>query len=467
MKIIIIFFISLVVFAASCNAPTSKTDMIIDAPVALTPPMGWNSWDCFGTSVTEAEVKNNADYMARHLKKFGWEYIVIDIDWYGPNLSAYDTSATYYKNPKPHQLIDKFGRVIPASNKFPSCKNGNFKPLADWLHQRGLKFGLHVMRGIPWQAVEKNTPIEGTSYHAQDIVKLEDGCTWYDGMRGIDHSKPGAQEYYNSLYKMFASWGVDFVKVDDLSMPYNTLDIEAVRKAINLSGRNMVLSLSPGSTPFIARNHVQNQANMFRVSEDFWDTWPQLKNQFSLCRKWSLYQKQNHWADLDMLPLGKISIRAEEGAARQTNFTKQEQVTMMTMWSIFNSPLMFGGNLPDNDEWTNSLITNEEVLAVNQTGKSPREVLANKLLTDVQQNEFNLNPVWYSESTDKKSRYVAMFNLTDKPKTVSVTFNQLKISGSFLVRDLWAKKNIGLFNEKFEQLIPPHGAVLLSIKNNK
>ena len=450
----------------ACNEPGSKTNVGTEKFISSKPPMGWNSWDCFGTSVTEADVKANADYMAAKLKKYGWDYIVIDLGWYGANLSAYDTSQQYYKRPKPIQLMDSFGRLIPAVNKFPSCINGSFKPLGDWLHAKGLKFGIHVMRGIPWQAVEQNTPIAGTNYRARDIVKLEDGCNWYDGMRGIDFTQPGAQLYYNSLYQLFADWGIDFVKVDDMSAPtYHADDIAAVRKAIDLTGRPMVLSLSPGSTPLVNRAHVQKYANMFRVSEDFWDTWEQLKNQFSLCKKWSLYQQENHWADLDMLPLGKISLRAEEGSARQTNFTRQEQVTLMTMWAIFRSPLMFGGNLPDNDAWTDSLITSEEVIAVNQTGKNARIISSKVLLNDKQMIEDELIPIWSSESEDKKIKYVAFFNLTDKPQTLSLSFEKVDLTNECWVRNLWDRKDIGIVRGKFEQIIQPHAAGLYSVKN--
>jgi alpha-galactosidase len=463
--------LGMILLSGTCLAQDTSSDKnsgtAIFSPLnrllAAKPPMGWNSWDCFGTSVTEAEVKSNATYMAKNLKKFGWQYIIIDLDWYGPNLSASDTSKDYYKNPFPHQLTDSFGRVVPAANKFPSCANGNFKPMGDWLHQHGLKFGLHVMRGIPWQAIEKNTPVEGTNYHARDIVKSESGCNWYDGMRGIDFTRPGAQEYYNSLYKLFADWGVDFVKADDMSFPYYAADIEAVRKAIDLSGSDMVLSLSPGSTSFLARAHVQQYANMFRISEDFWDAWPQLKNQFVLCERWSLYQQQNHWADLDMLPLGKISIRAEEGKARQTNFTKNEQLTMMTLWAIFRSPLMFGGNLPDNDDWTNSLLTNEEVLAVNQEGKNVKVVRNKNLLSQEQQTKNVQTPVWYAESADGKYKYVALFNLTDAVQKISLSFSDIDLEGNFMVRDLWERKDIGLAEINFSQDIQPHAAGLYRI----
>lgn len=437
MKIIIYSFLMCLtcLLTYKKNIPTFNTLKTIIVTSKL--HMGWNSWDCFGTSVIENEVKSNANYIAKDLKEYGLEYVVDDIDCYGLNLSAHNTRATYYKNPKPHHLINEFGFVITAANKYPSCKNGNFKPLANWLSAKSLKFGFQIKRGIPWEAVKKNTLIKGTTYHAYDIVKLENSCDWYDGTYDLVDGKLEIQELYYSIYKQFATWGVDFVKVDDISLLYNAKDIEAVRKEIDLSSSSIVLILYPGSAPYLARNHLQKYANMFLMSVGFWDTWQQLKNQFALYIRWSLNQKLNQRADFDMLSLGKLSIMAEIGYPRQTNLTKPEQITIMTLWSIFNSLLLLSGNLPDNHNWTNSLITNEEVLAVNQLCKPPKLITAKSLLTVEEKTAYNSRQVL---SADDKSKYVAFFNLTDSAQKISVGFNQLMLSSSFTFRNLWAKK---------------------------
>ncbi|MGA9119435.1 MAG: glycoside hydrolase family 27 protein, partial [Bacteroidota bacterium] len=212
---------------------------------ASTPPMGWNSWDCFGPTVTEQEVKANAEYMADHLKRSGWQYVVVDIRWYVENDKAHG-----YNERDPVITMDDYGRVLPAVNRFPSSAGGNgFRPLADFVHSLGLKFGIHIMRGIPKLAVERNSPILGTNLTARDVSSTRNLSSWLRDMYTVEATKPGAQEYYNSLFALYASWGLDFVKVDDISSPYHNDEIELIRKAIDHCGRQIVLSLSPGPTP--------------------------------------------------------------------------------------------------------------------------------------------------------------------------------------------------------------------------
>ncbi len=228
---------------------------------ADTPPMGWNSWDCFGPTVVESEVKANADYMAKNLKAYGWEYIVVDIRWYVSNDKAHG-----YNEKDANYILDEYGRFQPAVNRFPSAEGGKgFRPLADYIHKKGLKFGIHIMRGIPVEAVKRNTPIMGSTATAKDIFSPEGQCKWLKDMYTVVGGKPGAQEYYNSLFKLYASWGLDFVKVDDLSRPYHTEEVEMIRKAIDGCGRKIVLSTSPGETPLASAEHVADHANMWRT----------------------------------------------------------------------------------------------------------------------------------------------------------------------------------------------------------
>ena len=274
----------ILLLCSNCTNVNKTNQPESTAILAERPPMGWNSWICFGTSVTEDEVKANADFMAENLKKYGWEYIVIDAGWYAPGMETLEQ----YESATPHQIIDKFGRLIVDAEKFPSAKNGEgLKPLADYLHSRGLKLGIHIMRGIPIQAVEANTPIKGTSYRARDIVNTDSRCKWYFGFYGIDTSKPGAQEYYDSLFELYESWGIDYVKADDLLSPiYAHDEIEAITKAARKGKRPIVLSLSPGPAPVENIKHLQSVAQLWRISEDFCDNWEALKEQFPLCRKW-------------------------------------------------------------------------------------------------------------------------------------------------------------------------------------
>ncbi|HYH04338.1 MAG TPA: glycoside hydrolase family 27 protein, partial [Bacillota bacterium] len=330
------------------------------ANVAMTPPMGWNSWDCYGASVTEAEVRANAQYMAEKLKSFGWEYVVVDIQWYEP-----EAKSSLYRPFVPLDM-DQYSRLVPAVNRFPSAAGGaGFKPLADYIHQLGLKFGIHILRGIPRQAVHANTTILGTEVRARAIAHPNSICLWNTDMYGVDPAREGAQQYYESLFQLYAGWGVDYVKVDDIAAPtYWGAEIELIRNAIDWCGREMVLSLSPGPAPLEQAAHLQQHANLWRMTNDLWDNWDQLFQMFERCHRWSPYVEPGHWPDADMLPLGHIAIRSDEQGRgdRWTRLTPEEQLTMLTLWMIFRSPLMLGGELRDNDQWTLDLLTNHEVL---------------------------------------------------------------------------------------------------------
>ena len=363
---------------------------------AKTPPMGWNSWDCFGCSVTEDEVKANADYMAKHLKQYGWQYIIVDIQWYEPK-SNINSRDPYSYPRKLDTNIDEFGRVRPAANKHPSSVDTkSLKPLADYVHSLGLKFGIHMMRGIPKMAYERNTPIKGTKYTAQDIADTSSTCPWNPDMYGVDMDKPGAQEYYNSIFNLIATWGVDYVKIDDLSRPYHQPEVTAIRNAIDQCGRPIVFSTSPGATPLSAGPHVSQHANLWRISDDFWDQWQLLKDQFERLDNWSKWCDDGHYPDADMLPLGNIRSRSQDG---WTRFTKTEQKTMMTTWAIVRSPLMMGGHMPNNDEYTLSLLTNDEMLYVNQNSTKGRQLFRNDDLV-----------AWVAEDRNSSDLFIALIN---------------------------------------------------------
>ncbi len=363
---------------------------------ASTPPMGWNSWDCYGPTVVEDEVKSNADYMAEKLAAYGWEYVVVDIRWFVEN-----DKAGGYNQTDPIYVYDEYGRYTPALNRFPSAAGGvGFRALADYIHSKGLKFGIHLMRGLPKIAAEKKLPVKGTNGITCDMIASNDSaCTWLRDNYKVDYRKPGAQEYYNSCFEMYAEWGVDFVKIDDLSRPYHTAEIEMIRKAIDRCGRDIVLSISPGETPLDRVDHVKTHANMWRTVDDFWDNWSQLNYQFQVCAKWAPYIAPGTWPDADMLPLGKISIRGERGAERWTNFTRDEQYTMMNLWTIFKSPLMFGGDLPQNDKATDSLLTNRDVLYMHHYSVNNRQL-------ERKDNRI----IWTADDAGSGDKYVALFN---------------------------------------------------------
>jgi hypothetical protein len=362
---------------------------------APTPPMGWNSWDNFGTTVTETETKQQADVMAATLKSHGWQYIVVDIQWYEPNAKGHE-----YR-PGAELSMDEFGRLTPAVNRFPSAANGaGFKALADYVHGLGLKFGIHLMRGIPRKAVEKNLPVKGTPQRTQDVANRNSTCPWNPDMYGVDMTKPGAQAYYDSVFELIASWGVDYVKVDDIARPYHEheKEIEAIRRAIDRTGRPIVLSLSPGETALTAAAHVRQHANLWRISDDFWDRWLALYEQFARLEKWNPHRVAGAWPDADMLPFGVL-----DHGKRSTRFTRDEQLTVMTLWSIARSPLMHGGDMTKTDDFTLSLLTNDEVLAVNQRSTNNRPV-------------FNRDDLvaWVADVPGSRDKYLALFNARDR-----------------------------------------------------
>ncbi len=416
------------------------------AKLAPTPPMGWNSWDCYGPTIREDEVKSNADYMAEKLAKHGWKYIVVDIQWSEPNAKPHG-----YR-PFAKLTMDEYGRLIPAPNRFPSSADGaGFKNLSGYVHSKGLKFGIHIMRGIPRQAVAANTPVLGTSYRAKDVADINSTCSWLTDMYGVNMKHPGGQAYYDSIAKLYAEWGVDYIKADDMASPYHADEIEGLSKALRKCGREIVLSLSPGPAPVDKVAHLVKCANLWRITGDFWDNWGALRHTFDVCEKWYPYIGPGHWPDADMLALGRIGIRAEVGDDRKTNFTKDEQITLMTLWSIFRSPLMFGGDLPSNDDFTLSLLTNDEVLAVNQNSAANKELFFD-----------GDKAAWIADVPNSNDKYLALFNVGDitEPVDISVTLSQLGFKGKCQVRDLWQHKTIGTFEETFSAKINKHSAGL-------
>jgi hypothetical protein len=415
---------------------------------AVTPPMGWNSWDCYGPTVEEHEVKANADYMAKNLKKFGWEYVVVDIRWFVEN-----DKAGGYNETDPRFVIDEYGRYTPALNRFPSAAdNKGFKPLADYVHAKGLKFGIHIMRGVPKVAVERKLPIKGTNYTADQIFSTEVLCKWlHDNYTVTD--KPGGQEYYNSIMELYASWGVDFLKIDDLSRPYHKAEIEMIRKAIDRTGRRIVLSASPGETPASEAAHISQHANMWRMVKDVWDLWSDIPNLMKVAQNWYPYMSGPTLPDCDMIPLGRISIRGERGEERPSRLTRDEQYTLMTFFTICRSPLMFGGDMPSLDAFTLSLLTNKEVLKMHRESTEVRQLF---------QQDGKLAIASRNPKTNE--HYLAVFNISDnqEPLEISVTLSDLGILKGKVV-NMWTGKSSGVVEKVFSVKLPVHACGLFKI----
>ena len=439
-----------IVYAAGIDSD-SETSVLLPKP-----PLGWNSWDGYGTTVNEEQVKANAKWFEQHLKRSGWQYVVVDMEW-------------FVTNPKPEGnsksskfSMDAYGRYTPAVKRFPSSAGGKgFKPLGDYIHSLGLKFGIHILRGIPKQAVKANLPIAGSKFHAVDAADTSESCPWNPDNYGIDALKPGAQAYYDSIASLYASWDVDFIKVDCISShPYRGDEIRMFSSALAKTGRQIALSLSPGPAPLEKLDELRKYSQMWRISDDIWDIWhsdvryPQgLGDQFANAIKWAGLSLPGRWPDLDMLPLGYLGPAPGWGKPRQTRLTHVEQRTFVTLWCIFPSPLMVGGDLTHADEWTTSLLSNPEVLAVDQTATHSHPAIANEKVI-----------VWLAESATKNSYYLAAFNRGETIAKITYPWKELGIGErDYSLRDIWELKDLGSAKD-FSVTLEPHASILYKLQ---
>jgi hypothetical protein len=440
--------------AASCMrwfAPRVpvKADESLLAPV---PPMGWNSWDAYGTTIKEEDFRANAKWFARYLKPSGWQYVVVDMEWFVTNPTPEGNSKTSQFS------IDEYGRYIPAVNRFPSAANGaGFKPIAEYVHSLGLKFGIHILRGIPKEAVAKNLRVAGTNTHAADITDKQEACPWNPDNYALDATKPEVQGYYDSILKLYADWGVDFIKADCVSSrPYNADDIRMLSEALRKTGRAIVLSLSPGEAPAEKIDELRRYSQLWRISDDVWDIWhstvayPQgLGDQFPRVIKWAPLVERGHWPDADMLPVGYLGPAPGWGQPRQTRLTHDEQRTLLTLWSVMRSPLMVGANLTKNDQWTTSLLTNPEVIGVDQRPSESPKVIT----TDA-------SVVWTALTDARSQQIVAVFNLRNVEQKIHYEWKDLGFEASkYALRNLWEHtemEDVG----SLQVTLPPHGCVL-------
>jgi alpha-galactosidase len=435
--------------------------------VAPTPPMGWNSWDSYGLTIDEDQFKANATVLAS-LVQYGWKYAVIDEGWYMASPAGHNLEERNY-------LWDANGLLIPVSTRFPSAANGaGFKPLADWLHSQGLKFGIHIVRGIPRQVVAANLPIAGTSFRAADAADTTSPCPWDEGNWGIKDNAAG-QAYYDSMIRLYASWGLDFLKVDCVSdHPYRPTEIRQIAEAIRKSGRPIVLSLSPGPTQIEHASEVAKYAQMWRITNDHWDGWEfaqhtpdgfptGVRDMFDRLAQWYAYTNPGNWPDADMLPEGWLGPSPGWGDTRQSRLTHDEQRTEFTLWAVTRSPLIFGGNLTRLDDFTRSLLTNKKVLAMNQESMESRPV------TKLPSGFENVR-VWRAQApaTDCGMPYFAFFNLADGPVTLHFRWDQVGATCTWKpsirqVENLWGGSRTNT-SKPMNLTLPPHGSALFEVQ---
>ena len=409
-----------------------------------TSPMGWNSWDCYGAAVTEDIVRQNAEFMAKNLKQYGWEYVVVDIQWSAPNAKSHEY------DPFTELCMDEYSRLIPAENRFPSSAGGKgFAPLAEYVHSLGLKFGIHIMRGIPRQAVHRNTKIKGTDKTAREIAKTASICAWNTDMYGVDPDKEGARAYYDSIFELYASWGVDFIKCDDIAreLPHEEAELVMLSESLRSCGRDMVLSLSPGAALLEKAELYKQVSDMWRITDDFWDKWELLYAMFERAEKWCTHSGAGHWPDADMLPIGPIL--QDYDAANRTKFTENEQITMLTLWSIFRSPLMIGGEMTGFDEFTMSLLTNEEILKMHKNARHSHQVWRR----EINGSEYIL----WTAANAEGGGYFALFNAGEKDGTAKLDLADLEAGDRLECTELWSGEK-AVFDKIAEISVPSHGA---------
>ena len=388
--------------------------------LAPTPPLGWNSWDSYGLRISEQQFRDNVDALASKLKPSGYRYAVIDEGWYMVNPED---------RPHPDALryaLDAHGRFIPVPDRFPSAvdagANTGFAQLGRWVHSKGLRFGIHIVRGIPRESVRRNLPIEGSSFTAADAADQNDACPWDPTSWGIRDNDAG-QAWYDSLLRQYVAWGVDFVKVDCIAdHPYKPNEIRQIHRAIERTGKDIVLSLSPGPTRLEHQAEVADLAEMWRISNDIWDIWNSggrefpigIANQFENAAKWAAYAGPGHWPDADMLPVGELRPYPDVGpGARHTRLTDDEQHTQLSLWAMARSPLIVGANLTLLDEQTVRLLTNPAILRIDQTATASRQVLRDGELI-----------AWTADGPNG-ARAIAVFNRGDDPLPFDLSFARL------------------------------------------
>ena len=461
---IILTVISLTVICCPLRAQkTQKTENTFRSWAPL-PPMGWNSYDAYHGAITEKQFRECVDILAGKYLPLGYNYAVVDFCWFNPGPEGWDpvnwktfeisqrwTGDTAFS---PVMTMDKYGRLLPSPNRFPSAANDKgFKALADYVHSKGMKFGIHIIRGIPRQAVAMKSKIMGTNYVAGDVINYTPK-SWTNIMHIVDINKPGAQEYYNSIFKLYAEWGVDFVKADDMMKQfYHKGEIEMMHKAILQCGRPIVLSLSWGEAPLSYAQHLEDNANLWRISPDFWDRWPDVLNMFDRAARWAPFIGDGTWPDEDMLPIGNLCLSGFPGNANKpehlTKLSDDETQTLMSLWCITRSPLMWGGDPISTPAKYEKFLLNKDIIAMNQKSKN------NRMLWDKDSTR-----VWVANIPGTKDLYLAMFNLKSKPQEVPFSFLWEDMTGKYQIRDLWNNTDNGLIDKEFNKNLNPHASAV-------
>jgi hypothetical protein len=391
------------------------------------------------------------------LKSYGWNYAVVDEGWYFEDPQV---------KPETRKSVwDSNGRLVPDAVRYPSAANGaGFKPLADWTHSQGLKFGIHIVRGIPKGVAGDNLPVANSDFHASEVADTTDTCPWDNGNYGVRDNLAG-QAYYDSILRLYANWGVDFLKVDCIAdHPYKGAEIRMIAKAIQNARRPIVLSLSPGPTDLTHAAEVAEYSQMWRIADDIWDGWDFHAQQFpngivsafDNLAKWARFAKPGNWPDADMLPWGSLTPHPGWGQPRQSRISQDEERTQFTLWAISRSPLILGANLTKLDDFTRSLITNKEVIAIDQTAVSSAEIPGDSA------DSARLR-IWSATTGGSQpKRYLAIFNLQESALQRDIAWPHSLAGSAHAVYDIWGQRKVAAAQALHVE-IPSHGCALFRV----
>jgi hypothetical protein len=388
---------------------------------------------------------------------------MLDAGWYENDPANTQPSGKGYQ-------LDGNGRLIPAVNRFPSAADGEgFRRLADWLHARGLKLGIHVMLGIPRQAVESDDVIAGSIFRASEAADTTQTCPWDREFYAVKDSAAG-QAWYDSIAKQYADWGVDLIKLGCVSdRPFRASEIQQVSEAIRKTRRAIVLSLSPGPPPVEYAEFVGKYAQMWRISVEHWDVWmtPKSKNgfpiglrdEFDVLAKWAPFAKPGSWVDPDALPNGWLGPCPAWGEERQSQLTNDEQRSEFTLWAFARTPLIEGANLTRLDPFTRELMTDRVLLDVDQHARESHPV------ADLPHGWEEMR-VWEAETvvSGRVRKLFAFFNLSDAPVHLHARWSELGMSdGKHTARDLRRHHKIAP-SDQVEIALPEHGSAVYSVQ---
>ncbi len=403
--------------------------IVIGDKIALTPPMGWNSWNCWGDSVSQDKMLRSAKALVeKGLNQHGWSYINIDDGWQGPRGGDF--------------------KGLQPNPKFP-----NMKELSDDIHGMGLKFGLY---STPW--VRSYAGYPGSASNSADgtyewIVNGEHNKNFkithnsYQKAPNGKEIQPGTPVSFASQdASQWAAWGVDYLKYD--WFPNDVASTETMAKALHDSGRDIVLSMS-NSAPFQNASDWARLAQSWRTTGDITDTWASVTSIGFKQEKWAPFAGPGHWNDPDMLVVGHVGW----GNPKPTTLTHNEQYSHISLWCLLSAPLLLGCDLEKLDDFTVSLLSNDEVLAIDQDALGAEA-------TPISQDATH---AVYVKPLEDGSYAVGLFNLSNSPQKVAVTWNDLKLDGAAQVRDLWRQQDIGVQPDGYACVVNGHGVRLLRV----